>query len=69
MSDIFVQLEGDSEEDASAETNADPDAAPPVQKSEPAESGRILSQVLGNEEVHAFIRLDLVLPLPPQNLP
>ncbi|MGA0845308.1 MAG: Amuc_1100 family pilus-like protein [Luteolibacter sp.] len=69
MSDIFVQLEGDSEEEDSAETNAEPDAAPPAPPIEPADSGRILSQVLGNEEVHAFIRLDLVLPLPPQNLP
>jgi len=40
---------------------------PPVHK--PATSGRILAQVLGNEEVQVFLRLDLLQFLPAQKLP
>lgn len=34
-----------------------------------ADTGRILSQVLGNEELHVFIRLDFLTFLPAQKLP
>lgn len=35
----------------------------------PADSNRILSQVLGDEQLHVFIRLDLMLFLPAKKLP
>jgi hypothetical protein len=34
-----------------------------------ADTGRILAQVLGNEEIHVFIRLDFLSFLPAQKLP
>lgn len=42
---------------------------PPPPAAAPAGSGRILSQVLGNEEVQVFLRLDLMLFLPAKKLP
>jgi len=35
----------------------------------PVDTSRILSQVLGNEELQVFIRLDLLLFLAPKELP
>lgn len=46
---------------------AGPVLAAPATKS--ADTGRILSQVLGNEELHVFIRLDFLTFLPAQKLP
>jgi hypothetical protein len=43
-------------------------AAPDAQPSAPA-AGRILSQVLGMEEVQVFVRIDLMQFLPPAKLP
>ncbi len=43
--------------------------APPEPKAPPATSGRILSQVLGSEEVQVFVRLDLLQFLPAKKLP
>ena len=45
-------------------------AAPtPAATAAPADSSRILSQVLGNEEVQVFLRLDLMQFLPAKKLP
>lgn len=55
-------LPGD--EDAPAE---EAEVAAPAAK--PADSGRILSQVLGNEEVQVFVRLDVLQFLPVKKLP
>lgn len=54
----------DSETSAEAET---PTAA--VAPTAPVNSGRILSQVLGNEEVQVFVRLDVMQFLPAKKLP
>lgn len=45
------------------------DAPPAAAPSPPADTGRILSQVLGNEELIVFLRLDLVQFLPAKELP
>jgi hypothetical protein len=50
--------------DPKAEKSAKPAPAP-----KSVDSGRILSQVLGNEEVQVFIRLDFLRFLPAQKLP
>lgn len=42
---------------------------PPPPAAAPTGSARILSQVLGNEEVQVFLRLDLMLFLPAKKLP
>ncbi len=44
-------------------------ATKPAAASKPAASGRILAQVLGNEEVQVFLRLDLLQFLPAKQLP
>jgi hypothetical protein len=43
------------------------EAAAPAPK--PADSSRILAQVLGNEQVHVFLRLDILQFLPAKKLP
>ncbi len=48
---------------------ADPTAAPVATAPEAATSSRILSQVLGSEEVQVFLRLDLLQFLPAKKLP
>jgi hypothetical protein len=50
---------------AESDEGAKPDA--PVAK--PNDSSRILSQVLGNEELHVFLRLDVLQFLPAKKLP
>ena len=45
------------------------EAATPQAAPAPLNSGRILSQVLGSEEVQVFLRLDLLQFLPAKNLP
>ncbi len=49
---------------ATAEKSATPAAAPKA-----ADSSRILSQVLGNEQIQVFLRLDLLQFLPAKKLP
>jgi len=70
----FANLFGDAfalpAEDEAADE--DGDAAPSVPAPPPrpsADSSRILAQVLGNEEVQVFIRLDLMQFLPAKQLP
>lgn len=58
-------LPGD--EPAAAATPATP--AAPADTPKAADSSRILSQVLGNEQVHVFLRLDLLQFLPAKKLP
>lgn len=55
-----------TEADAEAEAQ---DAPPPSPPAPPADSSRILAQVLGNEEVQVFLRLDLMMFLPAKKLP
>ncbi len=55
-------------EQAPAETT-EADAPPPPPPAPPKDSSRILSQVLGNEEVHVFLRLDVLQFLPAKPLP
>lgn len=61
--------------DAPADPNAPaapaaPEPAPAPAPAEPAaDSGRILSQVLGNEDVQVFVRLDVLQFLPVKELP
>lgn len=43
--------------------------APPAAAPKPADSGRILSQVLGSEQVQVFVRLDILQFLPAKKLP
>ncbi|MES2658403.1 MAG: Amuc_1100 family pilus-like protein [Verrucomicrobiota bacterium] len=59
-------LPGDEPAEAAkpAEVAPAPDAAPKA-----ADSGRILSQVLGNEELQVFLRLDVLQFLPEKKLP
>jgi len=56
---------------AAAPAAAPAPAPAPAPKPAPAagDSGRILSQVLGNEEVQVFLRLDVMLFLPAKKLP
>jgi hypothetical protein len=57
------------EEPAAGEAKpAEPAAAPPA-KPAAADSSRILAQVLGNEEVQVFLRLDVMQFLPSKKLP
>ena len=44
-------------------------AEPPKPAPKPVDSGRVLSQVLGSEEVQVFVRLDFLRFLPTQKLP
>ena len=48
---------------------AAPAAEPEAPAAQPTDSSRILSQVLGNEEVQVFLRLDLMQFLPAKKLP
>ena len=72
FSNVFVLPGGDEEEDAgpdgedSSETGQD---ATPASPSAPADSSRILAQVLGDEEVHVFVRFDVLQFLPAKKLP
>ncbi|MEI6178372.1 MAG: hypothetical protein WCS43_15880, partial [Verrucomicrobiota bacterium] len=53
-----------------ATSGAAPAPAPaPAPPPKTADTGRILAQVLGNEELHVFIRLDFLSFLPAQKLP
>jgi hypothetical protein len=54
------------EEGAEGEKKDDKPAPPPAPK---ADSSRILAQVLGNEEVQVFLRLDVMSFLPEKKLP
>jgi len=65
----FVLPPADDEEPVDGE--AEPEAAPfaPPPPPQPADSSRILAQVLGNEEVQVFVRLDLMQFLPAKKLP
>lgn len=54
------------DEDADEDGDEAPAPAPPAT---PADSSRILSQVLGNEEVQVFVRFDLIQFLPAKTLP
>ena len=56
-------LPGDEKPAAAAEAPVTPAPAPKA-----ADSGRILSQVLGNEEVNVFLRLDLLQFLPAKKI-
>lgn len=67
-SDVFAGgfvLPGDEAKPEEAQPAAPAEPAAP----EPADSSRILAQVLGNEEVQVFLRLDLMQFLPAQKLP
>lgn len=48
---------------------AEADAPPQPPPAPPKDSSRILSQVLGNEQVHVFLRLDVLQFLPAKPLP
>jgi hypothetical protein len=52
--------------DEAGEDDKEAPAPPPAPK---ADSSRILAQVLGNEEVHVFVRLDVMSFLPAKKLP
>jgi hypothetical protein len=54
-------------DETAAETKPEAAAAPAA--APPADSSRVLSQVLGNEEVQVFLRLDLMQFLPSKKLP
>jgi hypothetical protein len=59
-------LPGDDE--APADAPEEPEVAAPAAAA-PADSSRILAQVLGDEEVQVFVRLDLLQFLPAKKLP
>lgn len=59
----FVLPGDEPEEEAPAEEPA------PAPKADPADASRVLSQVLGDEEVMVFLRLDLMQFLPAKELP
>lgn len=48
---------------------AAPATAPAAEAPKPADTGRILAQVLGNEQVQVFLRLDVLQFLPAKKLP
>lgn len=64
-------LPGEEPEEGDADTPAaeDAPAALPAPAPGPEDSSRILSQVLGNEEVQVFLRLDILQFLPARKLP
>lgn len=63
-------LPGDPAAPAAPETPAAPEPAPEPAAPEPvADTGRVLSQVLGNENVQVFVRLDVLQFLPVKELP
>jgi hypothetical protein len=43
--------------------------AAPAATSKPAASGRILNQILGDEEIQVFLRIDVLQFLPAKELP
>lgn len=57
------------EEPAAVEEPAPAPAPAPAPEAAPADSSRILSQVLGNEELRVFLRLDILQFLPAKKLP
>ena len=59
-------LPGDEPKPAGGEKPAE---AKPASSTAPANSSRILAQVLGNEEVQVFVRLDILQFLPVKKLP
>lgn len=65
-------LPGDDAQPAEAPAESDdasePDAAPEPAAA-PVDTGRVLGQVLGNEEVYVFVRLDVLQFLPAKELP
>lgn len=66
-SDIFGGVFVLPDEEPAAESA---EKAPPAEPAPPpADSSRILYQVLGNEELHVFLRLDLLQFLPAKKLP
>ncbi len=64
--DAFAEPAAEDAADAGEEAPA-PAPAPPTAPT--ADSSRILAQVLGNEEVQVFVRLDLMQFLPAKKLP
>lgn len=56
-------------DDTAAEKKPEAAAAPAPAAAPPADSSKVLSQVLGNEEVQVFLRLDLMQFLPSKKLP
>lgn len=69
VADIFGGAFALPEEDAGVETGDVAAPAPAPAPAAAAESSRILAQVLGNEEVQVFLRLDLLQFLPAKTLP
>jgi hypothetical protein len=65
----FVLPGDDAEGDAETEEGTPAPAPAPKPKPAAVDSGRILSQVLGNEEVQVFLRLDVMQFLPAKKLP
>ena len=66
--DVFGGFVLPGEEPAAGDAKPE-EAAAPAPEVAPADSSRILSQVLGNEELEVFLRLDLMQFLPAKKLP
>lgn len=66
---VLPDEEPAAEGDAKEEEEAAPAEQPEAPEPQPADSSRILSQVLGDEEVQVFLRLDLMQFLPAKKLP
>lgn len=65
---VFPTEETDEEPATDGEAAAEPEPAP-AEPEEPSDSGEILKQVLGSENVQVFIRIDLLQFLEPMTLP
>lgn len=68
FANVFVFPADESEPDAAVPAGTEGEQAPTPAAS-PADSSRILAQVLGDEEVHVFLRLDILQFLPTKKLP
>ena len=66
---IFGEAFAEPEPEAGAEDEEAPAPAPAPPPAPTADPSRILAQVLGNEEVQVFVRLDLMQFLPAKKLP
>ena len=65
----FENIFGEAFAEPEAETEGEEAPAPAPPPAPAADSSRILAQVLGNEEVQVFVRLDLMQFLPAKKLP
>lgn len=67
--DLGSLFESSDAAPAGGESEAKPAAPKPAEPVEPVDSSRILSQVLGNEELVVFARIDILILLEPKELP